>query len=625
MHSEPRRHTPAESTTPELQGAAALARAVARVAADRGERETLERVTINWLVHPEGGACDEAALLLWNPRRGCFQGWLRELARPDRPMEDALSDGPDGRDPDARERTARFRRFLPTPGELGEAARSAWESGEPASGPWGLESGWTETEHAYALRLDVDACPTALLVVRRASGPAAVETLVAAVAVLEDGVRVARLAAQRQKRERHLELLAEMAASCVSSMNVAEALHLAARLAVRGTGARGSAVWRVQNETPCLEVTHGAAGQRERIARGLSILAQDAVATQSMRIVENAAEDPRIARDVVPDVPTLVMQPVVAYGRSLGAVAVYDRTVLHPADDGSFDAADLRFVSLIAQQLALVLDQAFRYDTVRTMQQQLDDLRSWMRREERLASLGEVAARGAREVRNPLASVAAFARRAHREMAEDDPHREYLEIVIREADRVERIMDEQLDWATQPSARLEVLDVTELIQRALQAAGERIVRRRVRLLKNLAPDLPPLLIDPERMRLVLDNLLHHALEAVAVGGRVRVASRRAGGFVITEVSHDGPRNSGGFLEDVFIPFAASHERGPAVGLGVANQVVREHGGEIRARSDAEWSQVITFSLPVRGNEDRRGQPSDRRSQRSDRRGRFPAV
>ena len=75
----------------------------------------------------------------------------------------------------------------------------------------------------------------------------------------------------RSDRRRALRAtaLAEMGRACVSAMNVAEALHLAARLTTRVTGARGCAVWRVQGDALRLEVTHGPAGQRERLARNL--------------------------------------------------------------------------------------------------------------------------------------------------------------------------------------------------------------------------------------------------------------------------------------------------------------------------------------------------------------------
>jgi nitrogen-specific signal transduction histidine kinase len=114
-------------------------------------------------------------------------------------------------------------------------------------------------------------------------------------------------------------------------------------------------------------------------------------------------------------------------------------------------------------------------------------------------------------------------------------------------------------------------------------------------------------------------MLESALEAVSVGGRIRIESRRLGTSVLLELAHDGPRAPGELLEQVFVPFASQRPGGPAVGLGVAQQIVREHGGEIRVRSDGEWGTVFSLSLPVHENQDRRRAEADRRRARGERR------
>jgi signal transduction histidine kinase len=140
----------------------------------------------------------------------------------------------------------------------------------------------------------------------------------------------------------------------------------------------------------------------------------------------------------------------------------------------------------------------------------------------------------------------------------------------------------------------------------------------VRLLKKLGSDLPELLLDEHRIRRVVENVVAFALESVPTGGRIKVESRRAGDWVAVEIAHDGARTGGDLLEQLFVPFAAGVQAGAAIGLGVAQQIVREHGGEVRVRSEGEWSTVFSFTLPVQGNEDRRGGP-DRRSMRGERR------
>ena len=212
----------------------------------------------------------------------------------------------------------------------------------------------------------------------------------------------------------------------------------------------------------------------------------------------------------------------------------------------------------------------------------------------------------------------------HRELPESTPHREYLEIVIRETERLERLVGSPLESLPGEPLRLEVQNLNDVVQDALRVSGEALVRRRMRLVKKLAPDLPPLLLDAERVKLAITNVLAQALETAPVGGRMRVESRRAGGFAIVELAHDGPRDPGDILEQVFVPFASRADGGGAtLGLAMAQQVIHAHGGEIRARAEAEWTSVVSLTLPIQANEDRRRPRGDRRQARPDRRRRGP--
>src|SRR4030095_102342 len=116
------------------------------------------------------------------------------------------------------------------------------------------------------------------------------------------------------------------------------------------------------------------------------------------------------------------------------------------------------------------------------------------------------------------------------------------------------------------------------VREALRASAEALSRRRVRLIKKFAPDLPELLLDAERIRRVVTNILTSALEAIPSGGRMRLETRRAGAFVVLDVVHDRVRQAGDALEQLFAPFGSLPVSGAALGLGVGQQLVRAHGG-----------------------------------------------
>jgi signal transduction histidine kinase len=170
---------------------------------------------------------------------------------------------------------------------------------------------------------------------------------------------------------------------------------------------------------------------------------------------------------------------------------------------------------------------------------------------------------------------------------------------------------------------LRLENVNGLLQAVLRQSGEQLVRRRVRLLKRLSNEVPPLLLDITRMSAAFRNVLEHALERVNPGGRVRVETRRVQHFVVIEIAHDGRIDPGQMLDDLFVPFHL--QGGHEAGLGMARQIVLEHGGEVRARSSGEWSTVFLLSLPIRDNGDRRQAADDRRISRSDRRHRSPST
>lgn len=394
------------------------------------------------------------------------------------------------------------------------------------------------------------------------------------------------------------------------------------RLAVQGVGARGGALWTVGLEHELrLALANGPGALRERFAVAFAPAVEEALRTARAVSGVSGSSATGLPPDVAGEVTAWVVAPLVVHGTPAGALLVWDTA--EPGEPGDeFDRVALDHLGTLAHLGAALLAHGRALDGRAAAQREHDELRRRIHAQDQLATLGELATRVAREARNPIASIGAFARRAHRSLPEGDPQREYLEIVIREAARLEAMVQEQLAYSELERPRLQMQDLNAVVQEALRAAGEALVRRRVRLVKKLAPDLPLLLLDAARIRRVVENVLGFALENVLVGGRVRVESRRAGGYAVVEVSHDGPRTAGDLLDHLFVPFA-SGAAGAAVGLGVAQQIVREHGGEIRVRSEGEWSAIFSCTLPVRENEDRRHH-SERRSGRNDRR-RRPAA
>jgi nitrogen-specific signal transduction histidine kinase len=596
---------------PELASGAGIARLFGALT----EIPALERVAVAGAVHPAGAGCERAWLLVWDarleqllvtgptsaPRRAVgLEEWIGSVALPRLELE-----------PPA---------MLPalSPQGLGAVASRAWSQhaavlGEESQG--GLP--WSGAGGVGAVALRRAGRPWAL-VVGTWEAPPRDESHTALEAIGALGGQAAGaldLVREAKRRVQQSAGLAQLARAVGTTHNLAEVLHQVARLAALGTEARGSAVWIAGPQGLRLEIAHGAAGRRERLGRALHPLAAKAVEEGRARVADRATEELLLAPEVAADLESVVVCPAGAYGRVLGAVACYDRAPAHRSEPPGFPPADVEYVQALADLAGLAFDQADRFAGARLAERQRREGAARQQRLERQAWLGELAGRMAQEARNPLASVSAFARRMERGLAEGDPNREYLEIILRESERLERLLAEQLDYAPAAEGGLRLEDLNVVVQEVLTAASDAVLRRRVRLVKKLSPDLPGLLLDHERIVRVVANILDSALEALGQGGRIRVESRRLGACVVLEVAHDAPRAPGDLLEQIFVPFASQRPGGPAVGLAVAQQIVQEHGGEIRVRSEGEWATVFSLSLPVQENQDRRLAIGDRRRTR----------
>jgi len=591
--------------------------------------DALERMLLAFTVHPQGAGCERAWLVLWNARGEVLEG--RRFASAAETEGDLAEAMGHARRAAPRESAPeqRTRAWSESPDRLEGAVAAAWRGSTLALGDGGEQPGapWADAARVGVAALRRGARAYGFVV--GAFADAASEDTGAArldwLRVTGDAVLGAQSRAlEARRRARQASGLAELARTSVSAINLAEAMHLLARLAAQGTGVRGSAVFRCDDEGAlALDVAHGVAAVRDRLALAFLPAAREAVEHRQARSGDRAHEAPGIPAGDEEETSVWAAVPLVAYGRPHGALVVYDGADRHPASPG-FERGDLEFLGILADQAALLLEHARQLDDLRQSERRRHDQGVRLRDLDQLAAVGEMAARVAQEARNPLASIAAFAKRAHRSLDEGDPQREYLEVVVRESERLEAMMQEQLQYAALERPRLRMQSLNAVVQEALQRASETLVRRRVRMLKKLAPDLPQLLLDARRIQRVVENVVAFALESVPLGGRIQVESRRAKGFVIVEIAFDGARQGGDLLEHLFVPFApgAKPGGGAAVGLGVAQQIVREHGGEVRVRGDGEWSTVFGFTLPVTGNEDRRN-ASERRSSRGERRRRDP--
>jgi signal transduction histidine kinase len=224
-----------------------------------------------------------------------------------------------------------------------------------------------------------------------------------------------------------------------------------------------------------------------------------------------------------------------------------------------------------------------------------------LRDRDRLAALGEMAAGLAHEIRNPLGSIKAsaqFLAESAEPPGKRDPSHEFLEIIVEEVDRLNRVVSSFLDYARPTAGSREPVDPTATVQRTLQLLRPELGPDLV-VQMDLAAALAPVRIDPERLRQVLLNLIQNAAQAMDGRGRLTIESRIADRAVEIAVSDTGPGLPARVRENLFVPFVTTKDRGTGLGLAISQRIVSAAGGRIEARpSNQGPGTTFVVLLPI---------------------------
>lgn len=239
---------------------------------------------------------------------------------------------------------------------------------------------------------------------------------------------------------------------------------------------------------------------------------------------------------------------------------------------------------------------------------QIRALEEASRRQDRLAAIGRMAASIAHEIRNPLAAMRGSIQMLRSEMGADPAQAELMEIILRESDRLNRIISDFLNYARPRSLSRSQTDVGELLRETFM-----LMRHSPELtdqkLEEQMPDEPLWAdVDAEQLRQVFWNLTRNALQAMRGEGTLRAEiSLKADGRLRITFADNGCGMVPEQVEHLFEPFSST-TGGSGLGLSIVYQIIRDHGGTINARSREGQGTTIVIELPARA-EDIRTQKS----------------
>lgn len=230
---------------------------------------------------------------------------------------------------------------------------------------------------------------------------------------------------------------------------------------------------------------------------------------------------------------------------------------------------------------------------------QVRSLEETSRRQDRLAAIGRMAASIAHEIRNPLAAMRGSIQMLRSEMNNDSSQTELMEIILRESDRLNRIITDFLNYARPRSLTQARVDVGDLMQQtfALMRHSPEIGAN-----QNIVEELPsePLFAEADegQLKQVFWNLARNALQAMPQGGTLRATLETNSNHRLRIAFTDTGRGmSPDQVEHLFEPFSST-TGGTGLGLSIVYQIIRDHGGTINVRSREGQGTTIAVELPL---------------------------
>jgi two-component system, NtrC family, sensor kinase len=239
-------------------------------------------------------------------------------------------------------------------------------------------------------------------------------------------------------------------------------------------------------------------------------------------------------------------------------------------------------------------------DDFNRMTASLRQQREQMVAQEKLVTVGRLAAGVAHEVGNPLAAVLGYADLLLHDEPPDGARREPLERIRKETDRIRGIVADLLDYSRPVQGSLEPVRVADAVEVALSLLRPQPRFGDVEVVRAIPEDLPSVAAAQSRLVQVLVNLLLNAADAMGGRGRVRLDARRAGEAVELRVADSGPGVAAADRAQIFDPFFTTKEPGQGTGLGlsISRSIIEAYGGTLTLAPSTEAGATFVVRLPI---------------------------
>ena len=265
--------------------------------------------------------------------------------------------------------------------------------------------------------------------------------------------------------------------------------------------------------------------------------------------------------------------------------------------DGAVRRVLSRAVAIKDESGQTIVYQGFNVDITA-----LEQMRAQLSRSERLATLGQVAAGIAHEIRNPLVGIGSTTSLLLEDFEEGDPRRDDLKTILKETRRLDRIVNQIVDYARPRDLLPVTFRLEELLEESLQVLSDPLQQKEIQVHRYRPSQVNALHADRDQLKQVVLNILQNAIEAMSSGGALHLSiaeelyEHHQG--LRLKVEDTGKGIDPNVLSRIFEPFfTTGKHRGSGLGLAICRNIIDAHGGEIHAESQQQIGTTISVWLP----------------------------
>ena len=292
---------------------------------------------------------------------------------------------------------------------------------------------------------------------------------------------------------------------------------------------------------------------------------------------------------------SLLSVPLLFAGQAIGTLNVYTGRPYN------FSNEEIRILVALAELSAIAIEKARLYERVVDVEEQL-------RQNEKLSALGLLAAEVAHEIRNPLTVMKLLYHSLDLKFPDGDPRAKDARIIDAKIEHLNKIVEQILDFARTTEPKFAPVNLNDLMDELGLLVRHKLAHQNIRLVRDLQPDLPPVMGDATQLEQAFLNLILNAAEAMPDGGTLTISSRAArqprAGESPTHVAVEFRDTGQGMSEELqrrafTAVLSTTKAKGTGLGLAIVGRIIETHRGSIRMKSQIGRGTSIRVLLPVR--------------------------